>query len=130
MKEIARFHDQAEAHLALHWLRSEGLNVSLADYQSSAYVFGGNGGIRLLASSRDAYQAKTLLAQRKPRSKFPTCPNCGSRKARRIRDTTPLLAALADFVAIFQEPSRYGSFECKSCGQTWETIKDEPSDDV
>lgn len=133
MKEIARFHDQAEAHLALNWLLSEGLHVSLADYHTfagGAPAYVGNGGIRLMASQKDAYQAKTMLDQRRRRSKFPTCPECGSRNAKRIRDGGPLRSALADLAAIFEEPSRYGAFRCRDCGSNWETIKDEPSDEL
>ncbi|NRA31232.1 MAG: DUF2007 domain-containing protein [Parvularculaceae bacterium] len=133
MKTVAHFFDAAEAHLALHYLRSHDLDVSLADehtYRATASAYVGNGGIRLLVADADAYQAKTLLDATRRRSRFPTCPECDSKQVKRLYAGGPLARAWAALTESFSYPSTKGSFECRSCGATWKETDDEPSDDV
>ena len=128
MREVARFFDASEAHIALGYLRAQGFQVELADYHTLSarpeLRFGGNH-FRILAADEDAWLASKALEETTPKSRIPNCPECGS-------TDTVVAGALKgsgfaeQIVALFTRPTRTKTFACSACQHKWTEDKDEP----
>lgn len=133
MREIARFSDAGEAKIALGYLRAQGFDVQLPD----EHVLGvrpelavGLGGYRLLAADRDAFLAKAMLDEKRPRPVFAACVACGSNAVRRTRAWPFPLALFALFGELFPFAPARDRLACRACGHQWKDDDRDPEQDV
>ncbi|MEM1379734.1 MAG: hypothetical protein AAGH41_03820 [Pseudomonadota bacterium] len=132
MKEIARFYDPHEAQVAAGFLRAQGFDVEVADYNTltaQPELRFGLGGFRLMAAQRDAYMAEKTLAETRRKPAFSPCPNCGSERVRRRRAWQVPFFMLPLFGLVPFAPAT-DQLRCNSCGHTWKDADDESQNDV
>ncbi|MEE4211611.1 MAG: hypothetical protein V2I43_20385 [Parvularcula sp.] len=120
MREIARFSDAEEAQIAASFLRSQGFEVSLPEeYQFAAapYLAVSLGGYRLMAAEDDAFLAKAVLDERRPRPRHATCERCGGGGTRhgQKRPLKAFLSAL--FAAVLPSRQARNRLRCSYCGK-------------
>ncbi|MCQ8185698.1 hypothetical protein [Parvularcula maris] len=127
MIEIARFLDPTEARVSLGFLRSQGLDVKLADEHALDAMTDSwiaMGGYRLLAAEEDAAQARLLLRPHQSKRPGTVCPNCGSERVRRPRRWGFHLLRTA-LIGGTPPPAASGKLKCQACGELFED-PDEP----
>lgn len=114
MKEIARFHDPAEAQIARGYLRAQGFDVKLADVDTlgaQPHLRFGLDGYRLLASQAEAHTARIALEQVQEREldSALVCPVCAEGVMKND-------FGFLDFLAELFLPQRTKYLRCTACG--------------
>lgn len=119
MKEVARFFDMEEAQIAAGFLRSHGMDATLADEHALSVMPElrvGLGGFRLLVPDQDEAAATQLLADiRGEAPPLGACANCGHTQMRRVRDARhPFLLGLLGL--LFPFAGATNELRCAACG--------------